>query len=248
MLRSMKALRGYRVRATDSMVGTVRDFLFDDDAWTVRHMVVDIGSRWFSPRQVLVRARFLGAPEWEAGVVPVRLTKAQLTGVHPPRAAKPSAREREFEPHSVRARRSPGADEPQGAARAGRAAKGDDPSPETQPDEGASELSLRSGREVVGYRIDAVDGYAGRVQDFIVDDETWIIRYMVIDTGRWLPGKKVLVIPLWIESMTWAGRTARVGLHRTVIAASREYAPSAPVNREYEVRLYDYYGRPKRWR
>jgi hypothetical protein len=248
MFRSMKALCGYRVRATDSMAGTVCDFLFDDDAWTVTHMVVDVGSRWFSWKKVLVRSRFLGQPEWEAGVVPVQLTRAQLSDVHPPRAARSSARERELEPHSVRAGRLPGADEPQGEARPGGGARGDDPDSEMPADSGIDELSLRSGKEIVGYRIDAVDGYAGRVQDFIVDDESWIIRYMVVDTGRWLPGKKVLVIPLWIESMAWAGRSARVGLHKAVIAASREYAPSAPVNREYEVRLYDYYGRPKRWR
>jgi hypothetical protein len=248
MLRSMKALRGYRVRATDSMAGTVRDFLFDDDAWTVRHMVVDTGQGWFSSAQVLVGARFLGAPEWEVGVVPVLLTKAQLTGERPPQAAKPSAREKEFEPHSVRAQGSQEAAGSQGTVRPEGGAREDDPVPESRPEESLNELSLRSGREVVGYRLDAVDGYAGRIRDFIVDDESWIIRYMVVDTGRWLPGRKVLVIPLWIESMTWAGRTAQVGLHRTVIAASREYAPSAPVNREYEVRLYDYYGRPKRWR
>ncbi|MHC4250844.1 MAG: hypothetical protein ACYTKD_22295 [Planctomycetota bacterium] len=249
MLRSMKALRGYRVRATDSMAGTVRDFLFDDDTWTVRYMVVDAGSRWFTGRQALVAARFLGRPEWEAGVVPVRQTKAQLTGKPPPRTARPSARERELEPHGARARRSDGeAVGPQGKGRSAAGAQGDDPDPQRRPEENLAELSLRSGREVTGYRIDAVDGYAGRVQDFIVDDESWVIRYMVVDTGRWFPGRKVLVVPLWVESMTWAGRTARVGLHRTVIAASRAYLPSAPVNREYEVRLYDYYGRPKRWR
>lgn len=250
MLRSLKALCGYRVRATDSMAGIARDFLFDDGAWTVRYMAVDTGSRWFPGRRVLVAARFLGRPEWEAGVVPVNLTKARLTGKPPPspRTARPSARERELEPHGAQARRSPGSAGPQGEGRSAADAHGDGPDPQRRPEVDIAELSLRSGREVIGYRIDAVDGYAGCVQDFIVDDESWVIRYMVVDTGRWFPGRKVLVVPLWVESMTWAGRTARVGLHRTVIAASREYLPSAPVNREYEVRLYDYYGRPKRWR
>jgi hypothetical protein len=109
-------------------------------------------------------------------------------------------------------------------------------------------MGLRSARDVAGYRMDAVDGRAGRMQDFIVEDADWVIRYVVVDTGRWLPGRKVLVMPLWIESVAWAGRTARVGLHRKVIASSREYRPSEPVNREREVRLYDYYGRPRRWR
>ena len=48
--------------------------------------------------------------------------------------------------------------------------------------------------------IDGVDGYVGRVRDFIVDDDGWVIRHMVVDTGRWFPGMKVLVVPLWVES------------------------------------------------
>ncbi len=254
MLRSMKALRGYRVRATDAMAGSVRDFLFDDDAWTVRYMVIDTGSRWFTGPQVLVAMRFLGPPEWDAGVVPVRLSRSELTGAGPPRTRKPPDRERELEPHGARARHSRKAAAPEDRDQKGKPSppaappRGDDPPSSGPPTEEPGELSLRSSREVIGYRIDAVDGYAGRVQDFVVDDESWLIRYMVVDTGRWLPGRKVLVVPLWVESMTWAGRTARVGLHRKVIAASREYLPSAPVNKEYEVRLYDYYGRPKRWR
>jgi hypothetical protein len=253
MLRSMKALRGYRVRATDAMAGSVRDFLFDDGAWIVRYMVVDTGSRWLTGPQALVAARFLGAPEWDAGVVPVRMTRAELTGAGPSLMKKPADRKRELEPHGAHARRSRKATGPKGgpakrSTRAPSTPRGDDSVPPGQPEEDPCELGLRSGREVIGYRIDAVDGYAGRVRDFVFDDETWLIRYMVVDTGRWLPGRKVLVVPLWIESMTWAGRTARVGLHRKVIAASREFLPSAPVNREYEVRLYDYYGRPKRWR
>ena len=54
---------------------------------------------------------------------------------------------------------------------------------------------LRSAREVTGYHIQAVDGGIGHVQDFIVDDEDWGIRYMLVDTRNWLPGESVLVSP-----------------------------------------------------
>jgi len=248
MLLSMKSLRGYRVRAEDSMAGSVRDFLFDDDSWTVRRMLVDTGSILFRGEEAVVGARFLGHPDWEARVVPVSLPLARIRPPHRARAARPSVGEPEFKPKGARVRDSQNAARQQQGGRASEYSRGDDLDSEGRLAKSVAEVGLRGCREVIGYRIDAVDGYAGRVRDFIVDDESWSIRYVVIDTGRWLPGRKVLVIPLWIEGMTWAGRTARIGLHKAVIAASRRYAPSAPVNREHEVRLYDYYGRPKRWR
>lgn len=62
---------------------------------------------------------------------------------------------------------------------------------------------LRSTREVIGYHIQALDGEIGHVEDFIVDDANWAIRYMVVDTRNWWPGKKVLVSPQWIKAVSW---------------------------------------------
>ena len=62
---------------------------------------------------------------------------------------------------------------------------------------------LRSTRDVSGHHIQAADGEIGHVEDFIIDDETWAIRYLIIDTQNWWPGKKVLVSPQWIERVSW---------------------------------------------
>ena len=107
---------------------------------------------------------------------------------------------------------------------------------------------LRSVREVTGYHIQASDGEIGHVEEFIVDDEDWFIRYMVIDTRNWLPGRKVLVSPGWIDQISWRESKVFVDLPKELIKKSPEYDPSAPVNREYEERLYDFYGRPKYWK
>lgn len=88
-------------------------------------------------------------------------------------------------------------------------------------------------------------GYSDVAEDLIAEDETWIIRYVVVDTRHWLPGKKMLVAPSWIERVTWAERVVHVDLPRETIEDSPEFDPSVPVNPEYELRLYDYYGRPK---
>jgi hypothetical protein len=99
---------------------------------------------------------------------------------------------------------------------------------------------------VTGYHIHARDGELGHVDDFIVDDETWAIRYMAIDTRNWWPGKHVLVAPQWIGAIDWDTSTVEVDLLRETIKQGPEYDP-AMLNREYETALYRHYGRPAYW-
>jgi len=91
------------------------------------------------------------------------------------------------------------------------------------------------------------DETIGHVEDFIVDDETWQVRYLVIDTSNWWFGKKVLVAPHWAKSISWADRMVHVDMSRDAIKNSPEWNPTAGVNRKYELELYDYYGRPVYW-
>ena len=109
------------------------------------------------------------------------------------------------------------------------------------------EPHLRSVDEVIDYRIQALDGEIGHASDFIADDISWIIRYMVIDTRNWLPGRRVLIAPHWITEVEWARARVHVGMDKENIENSPEYDPSEPINRGYEVQLYDYYGRPVYW-
>jgi hypothetical protein len=123
---------------------------------------------------------------------------------------------------------------------------------ESKEEEIEGNPNLHSAREVAGYRVMAIDGEIGHVDDFIMDDEAWEngpweIRYLVIDTRNWLPGRHVLIPPLWAESIRWSTRTAQIGLTQKLIEESPEYDPNAPVNRQYEEVLYDYYGRPRYW-
>jgi hypothetical protein len=106
---------------------------------------------------------------------------------------------------------------------------------------------LQSTREVIDYYIEARDGDIGHVEDFIIDDEAWAIRYLVVNTRNWWPGKKVLVAPQWISEIRWGDAQVHVDMTREHIKDSPEFDPAAPVNRAYEERLFDYYGRPKYW-
>jgi hypothetical protein len=106
---------------------------------------------------------------------------------------------------------------------------------------------LRSAGEVINYHIQAQDGEIGHVEDFIVDDLYWIIRYMVVDTRNWLPGRKVIVSPKWIQSVNWMNRQVTVSFSVDAVKESPPYDPSIPINRNYELQLFDFYGRPKYW-
>jgi hypothetical protein len=106
---------------------------------------------------------------------------------------------------------------------------------------------LRSTRKVTGYAIQARDGEIGHVEDFVLDDETWANRYIVVDTKNWWPGKKVLMAPQWISAVSWYDQSVVVDLARETIKRGPEYDPSALLNREYEARLHRHYGRMPYW-
>lgn len=110
----------------------------------------------------------------------------------------------------------------------------------------ANESHLRSMKDVSGYTIQATDGEIGSVSDFILDDEPWVIRYVVVDTGNWLPGKKVLVAPPWISRVDWKNSNVYVNLSRVAIKDAPEF-DSDKLDRDYESRLYQHYGQENYW-
>jgi hypothetical protein len=106
---------------------------------------------------------------------------------------------------------------------------------------------LRSAEAIIGYQVEATDSGIGRIKDFIIDDESWTIRYLVIDTHPWLPFGSVLVSPDWTMEIDWEQKRVRVDLTGEQVKDSPEFNPYEPVNREYEECLYNYYGRPAYW-
>lgn len=106
---------------------------------------------------------------------------------------------------------------------------------------------LRSANEVEGYAILAKNGDIGHVENFIVSEPLWNIRYLVVDTRNWLPGKKVLISPKWVSSIDWSQQTVEVEMTRETIEGSPEYEPNKPISKEYEARLFKYYGKPQDW-
>lgn len=243
MLKSASHLSHYVLSASDGVLGKVKDFLFDERHWLIRYLVADSGE-WLPGRRVLIIPSSLGEPDWVKGVLPVTLTKEEIKNCPGINEDEPVSRQREEELHGHYGwpRYWAGADAAYFAAHAAQEVL------ESKSSEDSRDPHLRSVKEVTGYHIEATDGEIGHVEDFILEDETWWIRYLVIDTKNWLPGRKVLASPQWITRISWSERKAGIDVTREQVKSCPEYNPSEPVNREYEERLYDYYGRPQYWK
>lgn len=250
-LRSLNHLCGYAITAIDGEFGKVHDFLFDDVSWTVRYVVADT-ARWLPGRQVLLAPAAVGHPDWLGHRVPVNLTKEQISGSPPVEKDEPMSRQ--LEGKLARYYGWPlywmedlgGMAIPEAVADTG--VNPDKPTIERRKRiEAAEHAHIRSIREVKGYHVEARDGAVGHVDDFIVEEETWAIRYVVVDTHNWVPGKRVLLPPSAFEKVSWSESNVHVPLTREQVKNSPPFDPSAPINHEYETRLYDYYGRPAYW-
>ena len=91
------------------------------------------------------------------------------------------------------------------------------------------------------------DGEIGHVADFIIDNETWAIRYLIIDTTNWFAGKKVLVSPKWIDHISWNDSKVFVNLSAEEIRQAPEYSEEDLLTRDYETQLHKYYKRNVYW-
>lgn len=95
--------------------------------------------------------------------------------------------------------------------------------------------------------IGATDGELGKVADIYFDDSAWAVRYLVVDTGRWLPGRQVLIAPAAVGEVDPAGHVLHVGLTQDQVRQSPDLDTALPVSRQHEAQLSDYYGWPAYW-
>jgi hypothetical protein len=250
MLRSLKEMRGYAVTALDGNVGQVHDFFFDDDQWIVRFLVVSTGS-WLAKKRVLISPVALQEANWLGRQLHVNLSRAQVEKSPDVDVHKPVSRQQEVRLHDHYGWPYYWAVDGWGVWNPG--AIGPYP-PQTDKEmridrerSQDEDPHLRSSGEVMGYHVHARDESFGHIEDFIIDDESWTFRYLVIDTKNWWFGKKVLISTAWVDHVRWHDREIDVDLNGDTIKNGPEYDPGAPINREYEARLYDFYGRPSYW-
>jgi hypothetical protein len=248
MLNKAQTLKGYKLHSLNGEIGKIKEFYFDDHYWTIRYLVADTGN-WLTGTQVLISPYALAAVNKEEQYIAIDLTKKQIEDSPSLNTDKPVSRQFEegyYEyygwpmywggpfmwgaypsyPYIVRDRE-----------------KWREP---TQGEK-AWDPHLRSTQDVSGYHIQAADGDIGHVEDFIIDDETWAIRYLIVDTQNWWPGKKVRVSPQWIELVSWSESTVFVNLTREAIKQSPEYTEESLLTRDYETGLHRHYDRQGYW-
>ena len=251
MLTPFEQLHGYELAATDGEIGEVEEFYFDDQDWRIRYFVVATGP-WLSGRYVLIAPGALREVDSQSAAIAVELTREQVRDSPPLDSDKPVSRQYEQQLHRhynwdpnwvVPGAAGLGAHAPAVFAQQEALAE---PAP-TDQTEAEGDPHLRSSAELVNrYAIHAQDGEIGRVYDFVIDDDGWRVRYIVVRTGVWL-GKDVLLAPEWIERISFDRSEVFVNLPRSAIQDAPVYDDTLPISRAFEQRLHDYYGRKTYW-
>ena len=247
MLHRIDKLIGMSIGASDGEIGKVNDVYFDDHQWAVRYLVIETGG-WLGDRKVLISPFAIESVDTGLGIINVNLSRERIKGSPPIDTDKPVSRQHEMEmfgyygypgywggpllwglssfpitPTMV----LPSVND----ALPGHSAAPADP-------------NLRSADEVAGYHVQAKDDLIGHLEDFLVDVESWAIRYIAVDTRNWLPGKHVLIPPRWIKRLDWAQKTVDIDITRRTLEHAPEYDPGLEFSPMHEAALDQHYQRP----
>lgn len=242
MLRQSDALRRMTIQAVDGEMGRVTEFYFDDEDWTIRYLVVRTGS-WLSGRDVLMQPAVVTRCDWEGHTLDVSLTREGVLGCPDASDDRPVSRQQEVEylkyfdqpPYYMLGAEVGGAAVALDAAMRAAAAEAEAagiPPP----------THLRSSQEVASYRLEAADGPIGHVRCYLLDDATWQVHYLVVDTGHWWSGRQIVFAPEWVSRVSWGDRCLHVGLTRDAIRTAPPYPGASAMTPEYEAALERHYG------
>ena len=251
MLLVASALKGYDIEATDGAIGTVSDFLFDDTSWRLRWLVVD-NSTWLSERRLLLHPSAIGTTAYERRALTVALTKAQIEGSPTIRHDQPVSQQMELNLYDY-----------YGASplwEGGFFGGGAIASPLSSPpiygqtpigaaddevlDQDGRDPHLRSIVTVTGYHVQAKDGTIGHVENIMIDDSRWEIRYFIVNTKNFWPGKHVLLSPHAVTEVDWLHHEIRLNLSREMVRTSPEWDPADFIDTQFEKRLRSHYNWP----
>jgi hypothetical protein len=220
--------------------------MFDDRDWRVRYLVVDTGGL-LKPHPVLLAAELLGRPASEERTVVACVEAERLAESPPVESHPPVSRGREdamrafFGLPPVHNPPAPDVDVwgepvPSGA-----------PAPVEEErravEEESSDPHLKSARSWLGYGVEGRGDRLGDVDDLLVEPgEAWRVRYVVVDTGRWLAGEHRLLATEWIRAISHDARHVRVDLDREQLRAAPDFATAEDIDHGAERSLFRHYG------
>jgi hypothetical protein len=241
-LYRISELQNYNLCAVDGAIGPLEDMNFDDSTWTARFIVVN-AANWLKGRRVIISTVAIGEIDEENNEIFVEISRDQIKGSPPMEEDLSISRKYEddyfryygwppywestpFEPPIPLAEKK---------------------LPSSTKGNRLADIHLRSILEMMDYNIAAEDGEIGHVTDCVIDEKNWTLCYLEIDTGKWLSDRRVLLNPAWIESVDWPMRNVVVNLEREAIHSAPAYDPRSVISRDYEIKLFEHYGRQKYW-
>jgi hypothetical protein len=220
MLRSLWQLYGKKLGASDGDIGHVRDFYFNDQQWAIRYVSADTGS-WLSGRLVLISPHAFENLPQNGDCLFVNLTRQQIENSPAIESHKPVSRQYDEEYY-----REVGTWGEGGFPEA-------PPPPDLMPNKQASDdLHLQSTQALSGYPIQTSEGAIGHVIDFIIDDNSWAICHLVVETGHWYSHKKIVISPKNIDRISYKESKVFVNVTKEAILEAPQYHVS-PLGEEY---------------
>lgn len=236
MLRSTKEMKNYVIGATDGEIGHVTDFFFDDQSWLIRYLVVETGP-WLLSRKVLISPLALMDADWMHKRLPVRISKEQVKNSPDIDTHMPVSRQHEMAYADYYGYPYYWAGD--GLSFSGAAL------PPQPPEDPRQDPHLRSCSAVIGYNIHASDGDIGHVNEMLIDEKTWSIRYLVVN-DFWI-GHEVVVSPDWVKRIHWENSMVTLDLLQQEVKDSPNFDSSTALNREQEAAIHAHYKRPAYW-
>jgi uncharacterized protein YrrD len=243
-------MQGYAIKTLNNdYLGTLQDFYFDDHDWIIRYLVLEMATT-ASNRLLLISPEAVEAANPADETLTINLTASQL------QASPNIEMEGTLSPQQEAELRNyygwAALDSPRGALLTGYqlldSSSALEANDEATLSEGAEEDNhLQEAKKVLKYAVQARDGDAGHVEDFLIDDENWTLQYLVVDTGNWLSGRKVLVSPSYVYQIDWAEAIVHVDLNQETVKNSPEYDLENSPSQEFEEGVYDPQNSDKAW-
>ena len=221
-LCSFAQLSGCRFAAADGIAGVLDDLYFDDDAWVVRFVVVKLEDD-VDGRCVLLFTAAIARRGLDSRMLAVSLTRAEVADCPKIDTQKPVYRQHVLASldHYSGLGYAESAAEFTNERVAESAAVLNAP---TRPP-GDDDPHLRSANEVLGYQIHASDGNLGQLQGLLIDEKSWVIRYVIASTSDWWHGREVLIEPARVERVEWSNARVSVKLTRQTVKQLPRYEP-----------------------
>lgn len=224
-LQNVEHIYGKAIGATDGEIGSVDDFLFDDETWELRYVVANTGS-WLFGKQVLLSPhafirREFGAADVESGVLHVNLTRKQVEESPSIDEHQPVSRQYEEEYHRYYGW-------PTYWGGGGMGGMGAFPVVTPPPVAEVTEIEerdnhLRSMKEVTGYHVQATDEEVGSVTGFMVGIDEWKIRYIMVECGHWYARKTIFILPEHIIEISYVDSTILLNLSQADIKRTDDF-------------------------